>query len=345
MPTLERIVDEVFASDIVQDSVTIVWHAGEPLAVPVRWYEDAFARIAARAPTGMRVHHSFQTNATLLNADWCAFFQRHDVSIGVSIDGPAEIHDVHRKSRRGEGTHAAAMRGVGLLKSHGIPFHCISVISAASLGHADAIFDFFVANEFWNVGFNVEETEGGHTESTLTTTGSAAGVREFLHRMFERQRPYRDRMVIREFEFALLRIQGGEPPDAEPWLYFNEQVRPFGILSVDWQGNFSTYSPELLGMPSSDYGDFSFGSIHDGSFLDAVQSEKFRRVLGDIQAGVEACRSECPYFELCGGGAPANKYYENGSFRSTETMFCRYTVKLPIDLVLADLEAALVSPT
>jgi uncharacterized protein len=342
--TLNRTIDEVFASDIIQDSLTIVWHAGEPLAVPARWYEDAFQRIAARAPAGMRIHHSFQSNATLITPAWCQFLKAHDTSIGVSIDGPADIHDTHRKTRRGRGTHAEAMRGVGHLQAHGIPFHCISVVSAASLGRADEIFDFYVANEFWNVGFNVEETEGQHTHSTLDGADCTQGMREFLQRMFERHRPYRDRMIIREFEFALQRIHCGEPPDDEPYLYFNEQVRPFGILSVDWQGNFSTFSPELLGMPCTDYGDFNLGSVHEGGFLETVGSAKFSRILGDVQAGVEACRRECAYFDLCGGGAPANKFYENGSFRTTETMFCRYTVQLPIDLVLTDLEASLAPP-
>jgi uncharacterized protein len=341
MSTLERIVDAVFASDIIQDGLTIVWHAGEPLAVPLRWYQEAFERIRARAPEGMRVHHSFQTNATLINQAWCDFFKAQDVSVGLSIDGPAAIHDAHRKTRGGGGTHAAAMRGARLLQENGIPFHIISVISAASLGRANEVFDFYVENGFWNVGFNVEETEGEHAASTLGACECAPGVREFLSVIFERHRAHRERMVIREFDFALERIRCGAPPDEEAFLYFNEQVRPFGILSVDWQGGFSTYSPELLGMKSATYGDFTFGSIHDGSFLEAVQSAKFRRVLEDIRAGVEACRRECAYFEMCGGGAPANKYYENGSFCSTETMFCRYTVKLPIDLVLADLEHAL----
>ncbi len=339
MATLERIVDEVFASDIIQDELTIVWHAGEPLAVPLRWYEEAFERIRARTPGGVRVHHSFQTNATLINEAWCGFFKSQDVSIGLSIDGPAAIHDAHRKTRSGAGTHAAAMRGARLLQAAGIPFHLISVISAASLGRADEVFDFFVENGFWNVGFNFEETEGENVASSLGGAGEA-GVREFMRVIFERQRPLRDRMMIREFDYALERIQGG-PLDAEALVEFNEQVLPFGILSVDWQGRYATYSPELLGIASAEYGDFSLGSIHDGCFLDAVETAKFRRMLGDVQAGVEACRRACPYFEMCGGGAPANKYFENGSFRSAETMYCRLAIQLPIDLVLADLESGL----
>src|SRR6202022_53564 len=96
--------------------------------------------------------------------------------------------------------------------------------------------------------------------------------------------------------------------------YLNEQVRPFGILSVDCDGNYSTYSPELLGMSLPKYGFFSFGNILENDFVDAVETTKFRSVFEDIQSGIKLCKESCAYYGYCGGGAPANKYYENGSF-------------------------------
>jgi radical SAM protein with 4Fe4S-binding SPASM domain len=91
------------------------------------------------------------------------------------------------------------------------------------------------------------------------------------------------------------------------------QFTPFGIVSVDHGGNFSTYSPEVLAMGSRDYGDFLIGNVHHNSFAEAYASAKMRTLMADIRAGVEQCRLECPYFALCGGGVPANKYFENGS--------------------------------
>jgi uncharacterized protein len=64
----------------------------------------------------------------------------------------------------------------------------------------------------------------------------------------------------------------------------------------------------------------------------------FQEMHRQIAAGVERCRRECEYFELCGGGAPANKLYENGSFDSTETIYCRHVVMAPLRLMLANLE-------
>jgi uncharacterized protein len=338
--TLHRAISELFSSDLISDQVTFVWHAGEPLAVPIRWYEEAFSLIRDAAPPGLTPIHTFQSNGTLINEHWCEFFNRWNAHLGLSIDGPEFLHDIHRKTRKGAGTHAQAMRGARFLRESGRDFHVIAVVSRESLDHADAIFDFFLENEIYRFGFNIDEMEGANESSSLTGVPSDR-IEAFFRRMFERQKAERGRVNIREFDSALHRIMRGRSDEAERFVYENEQVRPFGILSIDWQGNFSTYSPELLGLTLGDYGEFSFGSVHQTPLGDAVQTPKFQRVLADIQAGVERCRAECAYFNLCGGGAPANKFFENGSFTSSATQYCRYAVKVPINLVLQDLEKSL----
>ncbi len=338
--TLEAVVRRIFETDLVHESITFVWHAGEPLAVPIAWYEKAFELISVHAPRDLKVIHSFQTNATLINERWCEFIKARGLSIGVSLDGPAAIHDAHRKTRQGKGTHEAAMRGVRLLLEHAIDFHVIAVVSRESLDHADAIFDFFVEKGITCFGFNVEEQEGIHETSSLEGT-SQDGVERFFRRMFERQKATGGAVRIREFDFALQRIFAGRDAASAEFVYENEQVRPFGILSVDWQGNFSTFSPEMLGVPTKEYGTFAFGSLKTGGLDQALKNPSFLRVLQDTSAGVERCRRECAFFQLCGGGAPANKYFENGSFNSTETAYCRHVIQLPLSIVLDDLEAGL----
>ena len=89
------------------------------------------------------------------------------------------------------------------------------------------------------------------------------------------------------------------------------------------------------------YGEFSFGNVLRDHFADALETPKFRQVLVDIQTGIKQCAETCPYYGYCGAGAPANKYYENGSFASTQTLYCRYTVQMPLDIVLNDMESDL----
>ena len=107
---------------------------------------------------------------------------------------------------------------------------------------------------------------------------------------------------------------------------------------MDWAGNISTFSPELLGLKNADYENFLLGNINRDALVDLPQRSNFARMLADIRAGVEMCRRHCQYFSVCGGGEPVNKLAENGSFVSTETTYCRLTKMRATDLVLDALE-------
>ena len=134
---------------------------------------------------------------------------------------------------------------------------------------------------------------------------------------------------VREFESmrGAILYGGAAPPRTQ-------ETVPFAILSVDYQGNFATFSPELLGLPSRHYGAFLLGNVCADSLGAAAATPRFAAIHRDIAAGIERCRGQCPYFALCGGGAPANKYFENGSFDSTETLFCRFYRKALVDVLL-----------
>ncbi len=341
LPVLEHTLRNAFASGLVGKELSIVWHAGEPMVLPVPFYEQAFAVIDRLSPPGQKINHSIQTNGMLIDDQWCRFIKAHQIRMGVSIDGPDFIHDAHRKTRRGRGTHAQVMKGVETLRRHGIDFHAIAVVTEASLDHPDEIFNFFLEHEIDQVGLNIEEIEGINRTSTLAAESVDQRMRTFLSRLHQLQKSCNGKIKIREFDRAYQSIALSRDDDFERAHKRNDQVMPFGIISVDCDGNFSTFSPELLGMKSATYEDFSFGNVVTGDFQEIVENEKFRHVLADIQAGVRLCSETCEYYAFCGGGAPANKYYENGSFATAETMFCRYTIKMPLDIVLADLESEL----
>jgi uncharacterized protein len=345
--TFRQIVDKCFASGLVGDQLSLVWHAGEPLVLPVSYYADLLAVIDESEIPRSRIRQNVQTNAMLLTDVWCDFIRHWGINMGVSIDGPAFLHDRHRKDRQGRGTHERTLKGMKLLKEHGIDFHVIAVITSDALDYPDEIVDFFLQLGVRRVGFNVEELEGKHATSSLCVPGKARSrpeerVRKFWTRLYEKQVQAGEAIQIREFVRAYKIIAQG-PPEMSPEFAMqkNSQAAPFGIISVDWQGNLSSFSPELLGLKSIHYGDFTFGRIQDGDLLALRESEKFNRVAADIYEGLQQCERSCQYFSLCGGGAPSNKYFENGSFTSTETMYCRTTIQMPIDTVLRDLEQRL----
>lgn len=127
--TLERIGELILGGDLLTKEATVIWHAGEPLTLPPSWYEDAFAILERHRLADVRISHAFQTNATLLDERWLPIVSRHDVRIGISIDGPESIHDTRRRTRGGRGTFSRTIRGLRFLRDSGVPFHVITVLS------------------------------------------------------------------------------------------------------------------------------------------------------------------------------------------------------------------------
>lgn len=328
-------------SGLLGRELNVVWHAGEPLVAPAAFYERAFGIMNEEAGACTAVRHSIQTNAMLIDEPWCDLFRRWGVHVGVSVDGPADIHDRHRKTRDGRPTHARVMQGIERLQRAGIAFDAIAVVTDASVERADAIVDFCLAAGIPAIGFNVDEQEGVRTTSSLA--GADASVEGFFERVFERAADVPERLRVRELHEALGRVAAGLPvvTVAGHAMPANPQVIPFATTTIDCTGRFSCFSPELIDQRHADYGSFDFGNVLHGLMIDALATDRFAAVFDDILVGNDACRAACPYFSLCGGGSPVNKLNERGSFRVAETRYCRQTIKTPVELAMQALEAGL----
>ncbi len=335
MDVLDGVMRAVFSGGLPGAELSIVWHAGEPMAVPREWYEAAFACVARHAGD-TRVQHHFQTNAVLIDAPWCTFFRRHGVRVGVSVDGPAFLHDRHRRTRDGRGTHDKVLRGIAQLQAAGLPFHAICVLTRDALPHADAIFDFFVALGVQQVGFNVEEAEAAHAASSLSAALAAGELRAFWQQMLRRLDAQPGRLRVREVESVLAALR--DPRFGRE--RGNAQNQPGRMLNVAWDGSWCHWSPELLGGRHPRLGSLALGNLaHE--LDDPACALRLAAMQQEIDRGVAQCRRECAYFDFCLGGAPSNKLAEHGSFAAGETLACRLGQKVLIDAVLGALDRAL----
>jgi uncharacterized protein len=326
----------IIGSGLVRETLNVVWHAGEPLAVPVSYYREAFDVISAMTPSGVDVRHSFQTNATLVSRPWCDFIHEYSISIGVSIDGPKEIHDRHRVTKGGRGTFDRVMRGIRLLQENDITFSVIAVITAASLDFPEDIFSFFLDLGIRDLGFNIEELEGSHETSSLSPPEVNEKMMKFWYILYKLSKRSNDAIRIREFEHARSALT--QSPFYDLNRGYNKQALPLAIVSVDHSGNISTFSPELLGINIGYFSDFTFGNVDRTELKQILEHPEFINIGNEVYQGVCRCASDCEFFSLCGGGAPANKYFEHGTFASTETMFCRFTIQMPLAVLAEDLE-------
>ncbi len=324
---------------MVNGTFTISWAASEPLTLSPEFYEEAFATIEKYNTSKTRIVHSFTTNATLITEKWCQFFAKHQVFLAVSLDGPAFIHDRCRVTRAGKGTHKRVIEGVRLLRKHNFPFACISVITDNTLDYPDELYDFFRSEKIGGTALNFDEADGVNQNSSMNYQCSFERYERFLSRLYDIVRSDNSELWIREFdqdktyyterEIAEIELKGKDG-------YYrpnNQCVIPFAVLNIDCQGNFSTFTPELLGTKHREYGNFYFGCIQDDPILSVIHTKKFKEVWRDIAAGVRKCYESCADFAFCGGGSPSNKYVENGTFDSTETLHCKLCIKSKVKII------------
>jgi uncharacterized protein len=331
--TMRALFERVFASGWSAPSITVIWHAGEPLILPPSYYRDSFELIETFRPSDIALRHSIQTNGMLITDAYCELFRDYGVGIGISLDGPRALHDANRLTRSGKGTFDRTMTGIRLLQRHGVEFHVITVLTAASLKDPDALVRFYIDAGIDQVCFNVEESEGDHTSELFATAGLRTQFVEFLDRFWRQARETGRFSYIREIDGMLPRIL--RPEEA---VMGNEQIVPFGMLNVACNGDVSSFSPELLGLKNESYGDFIIGNVHTHTLEQMNASAPMQRMAQDIERGVALCRDTCDYFSICGGGAPVNKLTENGSFATDRTRFCELTQMVPTDLILDALE-------
>lgn len=123
--------------------VHLVWQGGEPTLRGLAFYEEAVRLGNELRRPGQVVQHSMQTNGTLLDDDWCEFLARENFLVGLSVDGPAELHDAYRVNKAGRGTHKQVVRGWELLRRHRVETNILCTVNAANAEHGRRVYRWF----------------------------------------------------------------------------------------------------------------------------------------------------------------------------------------------------------
>jgi uncharacterized protein len=332
---LSRILECLFHENLVADGTTFFWHASEPLVMPISYYEKAFDIVNRMNTRQKQIRHSFQTNGTLLSDSWCQFIQEQHIEIGVSIDGPELLHDARRKDRAGRGTYKYVIAGIELLRKYAIPFATISVVSDPSMETARLLFDFLSGLGAHSIGFNSEDRIGANTEGASGAVDAEMQYQRFFSELLRLQEASTTSVRIREFARLSEVLVKDVPP------LFERINQPISTLSFDVDGNISTFSPQIMGVENARYNSGVFGNVRNGKILEILNSPAFKRASHDVKSGIEKCAQHCSYFTLCGGGVPATKVAELGTFDIGETSFCRASVKAPVNAIVERLDLIL----
>jgi len=306
---------EALAANLVlADELSVVWHSGEPLVLGPQYYLSAMAAIRGNLPSRINVEFDIQTNGTLLTPRWRDVYSRPDVSIGLSLDGPREIHDRTRKYRDGRGSFDGAIAALRLLRSEDCEPSVICVLNFDFLHEADRYYEFFREEGVRYLSFNIPECEGVNERKVEDGPESQRAFAAFMTYFFRRNEREGRPFALTQIDAMAKNLAA--PPASIPR---SQEQRSLSIITVGVDGQFSTFSPELLGFEHDIYGDFCVGRAYPQFSLDKRRLAAMER---EIEAGLIRCESECRYFSVCGGGHPSAKYFDTRSFAVAEHTSC-----------------------
>jgi len=281
------------------------WQGGEPLLMGLDFFRRAAELQERYRRPGTRIANTLQTNGVLLDDHWCRFFRAHDFLVGLSLDGPRELHDAYRRDKRGAPTFDRVMRGLALLKKHDVAFNVLATVHAANAPHPVEVYRFFrddVGVQFVQFIPIVQpivqrEDETGFREDTGVTPRSVTGRQygDFLIAVFD-EWVRRDvgRVFVQIFDAALAAWMGQRPG----LCVFEETCG----LALALEHNGDLYACDHFVAPS-----YKLGNVQQAPLVELVGSAQQRQFGQDKRGALPGACRECRHRFACNGGCPKNR--------------------------------------
>lgn len=299
-------------------------------------------------PPDFRILFDIQTNGTLINQDWCDLLTEYDglLTIGISCDGPAQLHDRYRKSWAGNPTHKLTHAGMELLCKNNIKFDITAVVSQESLEQPVEFLNYFSQfTEFIReFHFNLHDELFIDSVDKREIERYACSYKHFLRSLLNTI-SINDREKfpkIRNFTsfFNRIFVDDRDRPEYDA----RSMSKPFKTLSVEANGDVTTFYAGLTVDECRDlkdlYGDgkgLVVGNILRDSIDDIAESNKLKKISGDFEISHQACEAGCEYYDLCSGGYNLIKYRRYSTFTETQTPECFVHVMTFADTLLNEL--------
>ncbi len=282
----------------VDKPFSIFMHGGEPLLAGRDIFNILLEESYRLSPGSVRF--GIQTNAVLLDAQWAAFFKEHDFMVGISLDGPRNVHDRNRTDRSGGGSYNRILEGVEALRQVGHPFGVTAVITsetAANPDGPDLLFDHFRSLEICDFDVHPAFTPIGNTGEANV---SARDYSRFMIRLFDRWLEQGDvRLRIRSFDHLFQSMTGFLASAC-----FRSGLCS-SIIGVDANGN-------VLPCTRPFGAEHVFGNLVCESLPAVMSSQAAKHFVATELAG-QTRTNPCEWRELCGkGGCPHERLDSDG---------------------------------
>ena len=306
--TLEEFIRQYILSQ-TQAQVLFTWHGGEPLMRPVSFYKRALA-LQREYGGGRLIDNCIQTNGTLLTDEWCQFFKENNWLVGVSIDGPQDLHDEYRRARGGQPSFRKVMHGIELLEKHGVEWNAMGVVNDFNADYPLDVYHFYKEIGCHYIQFTpiveriVRHSDGRHLASMADEAeGELAdfSVRQgqfahFATTIFDEWVKHDVGQVYVQLFDSTLACWVGEAPGV------CSMAATCGHAGVI-EHNGDVYACDHFVFP-----EYRLGNIHHDSIAAMMYSDR-QRAFGNAKRDAlpSQCKA-CKWLFACNGGCPKDRF-------------------------------------
>jgi uncharacterized protein len=317
--TLEAYIRQLLESHRTPE-VTIAWQGGEPTLMGLDFFRKAVSIAESHRRQGQKIKHTFQTNGIALDDEWCAFLKANDFLVGLSVDGPRDIHDANRVTRGGKGTFDLVMEGWRHLRKHHVDFNVLCTVNAANQANGRRVYEFFrdelgatwiqfipiveratpetiqIANRGWSERPKEKRLLYTQTGSLVTERTVGAGqYGQFLIDVFEDWvRHDVGRVYVQLFDVTLE-------------AYFGSYKLCIHAPTCG-NGPALEYNGDLYACDHFVEPRYKLGNIHEVHMLELVGSAGQRKFGQDKRDTLTRQCQQCEVRPLCNGGCPKDRF-------------------------------------
>jgi len=292
----EYIKQKIGSTDLKEESFT--WQGGEPTLLGADYFRKA-VKLQQKYSNGKKINNSFQTNGILLDNEWCEFFRENFFLIGLSIDGPRELHDKYRVDKGGRPTFDRVMRGLNLLKKHKVDFNTLTVVQKDNSYHPTEIYNFLkkIGSVYIQFIPIVERTKRENNNAEVSDWSvEPEQFGNFLIEIFKKWvRNDVGKYFVQIFDVSL-----------EAWLgmqaglcLFNETCGK--ALAIEHNGDL--YSCDHFVFPEN-----KLGNIMENPLIEMVASEQQNKFGKDKKSTLPQYCKNCEVKFVCNGECPKNRF-------------------------------------
>jgi uncharacterized protein len=284
--------------ELAGPQASLGFQGGEPTLCGLDFFKEIAGIIKEYKRPGQQCSLAIQTNGILLDEEWAEFFKKNNVLVGLSVDGPEDIHNTHRLDRGRKGTHKIVAGKMQMLKDMGVEFNTLTVITKANVGRAAELIEYFrtYGSSYMQFIPCVESLDGGIADYSPTPEEYGTFLKEAFDLWFNDGYP---EFYVRLFEELLISFVEYVPASC----YFAPACA--SNLVVEHDG--SIYPCDFFVE-----NEWKLGNINENSFAEIADNPKLNEFIERKRVLDEKCKS-CEWRSLCFGDCPKYRLSESGA--------------------------------